>query len=216
MSELQPLGRFATFSLSASSAVLYIREINFDTESTLFTRSEKSHETLKNAPESTGNMPTYGQSLIGAPVQFIYGSATTARDLTPDDSIIDSIEQKFFFNRYTIGGTISGASDIALMFAWAAQHRVLQDRFEAYQKKIGDKISYQLLTTLGSETFSYLTTTGLSLSGSTLGTLNNLLIRSFNVNPVKDIQGLPSGQKLLYEWNGTFDQLSIGSAASTT
>lgn len=216
MSELQPLGRFATFTMGASSSVLYIREINFDTESTLFTRSEKSHETLKNAPEDTGNMPTYAQTLSGAPVQFIYGGGTTARNLTPDDSIIDSIEQKFFFNRYKISGTISGASDIALMFSWAASHHVLQDRFDAYQKKINDKISVQLLTSLGGETFSYLTTTGLSLTGSTLGTLNNLLIRSFSVNPVRDIQGLPSGQKLLYEWNGTFDQISIGSAASLT
>lgn len=213
MSELLPLGRFATFSLSASSSTLYIREINFDTESTLFTRSEKSHETLKNAPENTGNMPTFSQSLNGAPVQFIYGGATTARNLTPDDSIIDQIEQKFFFNRYTISGTISGASDIALMFTWAAQHKALQDKFEAYQKKINDKISFQLLTTLGGETFSYLTTTGLSLTGSTLGNLNNLLIRSFSCNPVRDIQGLPSGQRLLYEWNGVFDQITIGSAA---
>lgn len=216
MSELAPLGRFATFSLGASASTLYVREINFDTESTLFSRTEKSHDVLKQAPESTGNMPTYAQSLIGAPVQFIYGGATTARNLTPDDSVIDQIEQKFFFNRYTISGTISGASDIALMFAWAAQHRVLQDRFEAYQKKINDKVSFQLLTSLGGETFSYLTTTGLSLSSSTIGNLSNLLIRSFSINPVRDIQGLPTGQKILYEWSGSFDQISIGSAASTT
>lgn len=161
-------------------------------------------------------MPTFGQTLIGAPVQLIYGGSTTARPLTPDDAVINQIEQKFFFVRYVISGQISEESEINLLLAWASQHKVLQDRFEAYQKKITDNISYQLLTALGAETFSYLTSTGLSLQGTTLGSINNLLIRSFTANPVRDIIGLPTGAKRLYEWNGTFDVISIGSAASLT
>lgn len=83
--QLLPQGRYLIFSIGASGAVLYCSEINFDTQSTAFTRQERSHARQKDVPENTGTMPTYSQNLEGAPVQFIYGSAVTARDLTPDD-----------------------------------------------------------------------------------------------------------------------------------
>lgn len=206
-------GRYCTFSLSASSAVLYVKAITFETQSIAFTRTEKTHEKLAQAPESTGAQITRTQTLSGFPVQIIYGGATTARDFTPDDANLGLIEQKFFLNRYTVTGDTSLSADTGLMFTWAAQHKTLQDRFDAYQKYINDNVSYQELVTLGAETFSYLTTTGLSLSGSTLGTLQNLLVREFNCIPSHDIQGGP-GAKVLYQWTGVFDQISIKSAAS--
>ncbi len=216
MAQLLPQGRYITLSLSASSANLYCEEINFETSSTAFTRSEYDKNTLKNAPESTGAMPTYAQNLSGLPVQFIYAGATTARDLTPNNSVnLPFMEEKLFFNRYTITGDVSLSSDTALVFTWASQHKTLDDRYQAFLKYTGDGISYQDLLTQQAETFSFLTTTGLSIVGSTLGTLSNCLIRSFSVNPVRDIYD-GSTRKVLYAYNLTVDQIAVKSAASTT
>lgn len=214
--QLQPVGRYITISLSASSANLYCEELNFETSSTLFTRSEYDKRTLKDAPESTGATPTYATTLTGLPVQFIYGSATTARDLTPNNSTnLAFMEEKFFFNRYTFTGDTSLSSDTSLVFTWAAQHRTLQDRYEAFIKYTSDGLSYQDLVTQQAETFSYLTTTGLSVAGTTLGaTLTNCLIREFSVNPVRDIWD-GSTRTVLYRWSLTLDQISLRSAAAT-
>jgi hypothetical protein len=211
--QLLPQGRYLIFSIGASGAVLYCSEINFDTQSTAFTRQERSHARQKDVPENTGTMPTYSQNLEGAPVQFIYGSAVTARDLTPDDDDLGLIEQKLFFNRYQLTGDQSTSADVGQMYLWAAQHRTLQDRFDAYQKYAGDNVSIQMLNTLSLEDFSYLTTTGLSMTGSTLGAISNCLIRSFSANPVRDIQGGPQA-KILYQWTATVDQITIKSAAA--
>ena len=216
MSELLPQGRYCVLSISASSATLYVKEINFETDSTAFTRSEYDKRTLKDAPESTGAQPTYAQTLSGLPLQFIYGSATTARDLTPNNSTnLASMERKLFYNRYTLSGATSLSSDTGLVYTWASLHKTLDDRFNAFQKYTGDGISYQDFLTQQAETFSYLTSTGLSLVGSTLGTLNNLLIRSFSVNPTRDIYD-GTTRKVLYEYQLVLDQISIKSAASLT
>ena len=216
MAELLPQGRFQVLSLGASSATLYVKEISFETDSTSFTRSEFDKRTLKEAPESTGAMPTYANTLTGLPVQFIYGSATTARDLTPNNSTnLAFMEEKFFYNRYTLTGATSLSSDTGLVYNWAAAHKTLDDRFNAFQKYSGDGISYQDFLTQQAETFSYLTSTGLSLVGSTLGTLNNLLIRSFSVNPTRDIYD-GTTRTILYEYQLVLDQISIKSAASLT
>lgn len=216
MAQLLPQGRYLTISLSASSAILYCEEISFETASTAFTRSEFDKNTLKNAPESTGAVPTYNQSLPGYPVQILYGSATTARDLTPNNfTNLANMEQKLFYNRYTITGDVSLSSDTGLVFNWAALHRTLQDRYDAHLKYSGDGLSYQDFLTQQAVTFSYLTSTGLTISGSTLGSLSNCLIRSFSVNPVRDIQGQPSGAKVLYRYSLVADQISVRSAAAT-
>lgn len=214
MAQLLPEGRYIVLSMGASSSTLYCSEISFDTESTAFTRIEKTHDKLKNVPENTGAQPTFAQSLAGFPVQFIYSSATTARNLLPDDADLGAIEQKLFYNKYTLTGATSLSSDTALVFNWAAQGKTALDRFDAYQKYANDNVSYQYLVTLAAETFSYLTTTGISLTSSTLGNLSNVFIQSFTVNPTRDIQGLPSGQKVLYDWTMELRQYSIKSAAS--
>jgi hypothetical protein len=184
-------GRFLLLTIGASGAQLYCEEINFEVGSQPFTRPEWDKRVLKDAPENTGNLPTFGQTLEGGQVQWIYGSATTARDLTPNNNTnLASMEEKFFYNRYTITGDTSLSSDTGLVYTWSGAHKTLQDRFDAHQKYSGDGYSYQDLVTQQAENFSYLTTTGLSLNGSTLGALSNLLIRSFSVNPVRDIQGL--------------------------
>ncbi len=212
MSQLLTEGRFLTLTLSASSAVLYCEEINFETSSTLFTRNEFNKDTLKQAPESTGAMPTIAQTLTGYPIQFIYGSATTSRDLTPNNATnLAFMEEKFFFNRYTITGATSLSSDVGIVYIWAAAHKELQDRYDAHLKYTGDGISYQDLLAQQLETFSYLTDTNLNLTGSTLGTLNDLLIREFSVNPVRDIQGYEN--KILYKYSLTLDQIVLQSAA---
>lgn len=217
MAQLLPEGRYIVLSMGASSSTLYCSEISFDTESTAFTRTEKTHNVQKQAPESTGAVPTYANTLTGLPVQFLYGSATTARNLLPDDADLASIEQKLFYNKYTLTGATSLSSDTALVFNWAAQGRTALDRFDAYQKYANDNVSYQYLQTLAAETFSYLTTTGISLTSSTLGNLSNVFIQSFTVNPTRDIQaGASPVTKVLYEWTMELRQYSIKSAASTT
>lgn len=215
MAQIIPQGRFLTLSLGASSAVLYCKEINFSVNSILFTRQEYNKSILKGAPESTGAVPTYSQALSGLPVQFVYASATTARDQTPNNlTSLQNMEKKFFFNEYTITGDTSLSADTGLVYTWGALHKTLNDRYEAQQKYGGDGLSYQDLLTLQAVTFSYLTTTGLSLSGSTLGALSNLLIQSFSVNPTHDISG--GGQtKILYEYQLTLRQIQIYAAAAT-
>lgn len=217
MSALQPLGRYITISLSASSANLYCEELNFETNSTLFTRSEFDKRTLKDAPESTGATPIFTTTLSGLPVQFVYSNATTPRDLTPNNNTnLAFMEEKFFFNRYTFSGDTSLSADTALVFNWASLHRQAQDRYDAFLKYTGDGISYQDLVAQQAETFSYLTNTGLSVSGTTLGAspLTNCLIRSFSVNPVRDIWD-GTNRTVLYKWSLTLDQISLRSAAAT-
>lgn len=215
MAQLQPVGRFIVISLGASSANLYCEELNFETNSTLFTRSEFDKRTLKDAPESTGATPIFATTLSGLPVQFIYSGATTARDLTPNNSTnLASMEEKFFFNRYTFTGDTSLSEDTALVFTWASLHKRAQDKYDAFLKYTGDGISYQDLLTQQAETFSYLTSTGLSVAGTTLGaTLTNCLIRSFSVNPTRDLWD-GTARTVLYKFQLVIDQISLQSAAS--
>lgn len=210
---------YIVLSLSSSSSTLYCADISVVTQSQPFTRTEYTHAKLLGAPESDGTIPLRGNAVNGGPYQIIYGSGITARNFAPDDSDIDNIYKKLFFNRYTLKGRTSLNSDTGLVYTWAAQHRTLQDQFDHQLNVANGNVSVTFLQGLQSNGFlTLLTNTGLTLVTKSQGTLNNCLIRSFSVDLDYEIpqDSSATSNKILNMWEMVIDQIVIKNASASS
>lgn len=205
---LNPQGRYVTFTLGASSAVLFLAAADFEKITEPLKRIEMTHAKQREAKESDGTKPIYVDLIFGVPCQILSSGSvtTTPRALTPEDSALDTIYQKLYITRFNFQGTLSTSSDIGTVYNISQTHRIYQDRFEAYKSFASEDVSFAELLALQSQTFAYLTTTGLTVVGTTFGTLNNMFIRSFKAEAVRDIN---AGAKVLYNWNMVLDQIQI-------
>lgn len=196
-------GRFITLSFGASSSVLYLEDGDITTDTEFLTRPEYDHNKRKTAPEATtGAVPSFGGALDGTPYQVIYGSATTARDLSPHSSTsLSEIYRKFVITRYTFKGGVVTSADAQIAYDIWKYCRILLDRYEAHKQHANDSgTSYQQLGTLQGQTFTFLTTTGITMTGLVTGTVNNILLRQFDLQIDRYVSG--SNAKLLYKWTG--------------
>lgn len=205
---LNPQGRYVTFTLGASSSVLYLAGADFEKITEPLKRLEMTHAKQREAKETDGTKPIFVDLIFGVPCQILSTSSvtTTPRALTPEDSALDTIYQKLFITRFTFQGTMSNSSDIGTIYSIAQTHKIYQDRFDAYKSFASEDVSFAELLALQGQTFPYLTTTGLTCAGTTFGTLNNMFIRSFRAEPVRDIN---AGAKVLYTWNMVLDSIQI-------
>lgn len=205
---LNPQGRYVTFTLGASSAVLFLAAADFEKITEPLKRVEMTHAKQREAKETDGTKPIFVDLIFGVPCQILStGSViTTPRALTPEDSALDTIYQKLYITRFNFQGTLSNSSDIGTIYNIAQTHRIYQDRFDAYKAFASEDVSFSELLALQTQTFAYLTTTNLTCAGTTFGTLNNMFIRSFKADAVRDIN---AGTKVLYNWSMMLDSISI-------
>lgn len=205
---IKPENSYIILQNGASSATLYCEDISFSQISEPFVRQEYQRDTLRKALENTGTAPLIVQLIYGVPAQITSTGAitTTARSLLPDDTALTSIYQKLYTTRYVLKGNTSLNTDTGLAFTWSTAHRILQDRFAAHSKYASAAVSVQELISLQSETFSFLTTTGVTFTSGAIGVVNNVLIRDFNVD--LDFY-IPSSGQNLYVWQLTLDAIQI-------
>lgn len=182
---LFPKGSALTFVLSASSVsatVLIDGDVRYKTITQDFIRKEFSNAFLENLPEADGSMPQYVTNVVGGKVHVDYdcGDYSGPRATTPDDANLNNIMKKFTIERWTIKGAPSSPSAIDQLATVARDHARRLAVFDSYIKRFDQKLSYGYIYGLRSETFAYLTTTGLNVSGAAM-TKNNILIRDLDL-----------------------------------
>jgi len=185
-----PEGSILTFTNTSPSLVanVVITDCSYTFDQLPFTRVEFMHKRLLDAPNVDGSKPAIFYTDGGVPNQHMSSCNPndTARPLTPDDANLDQIYRRFDIKRYHIVGAMSLDSEIAKLKQIAQAHKLLLGAFEDHQNKARSAdVSYTDLVTVfqAVTNFSYLTTTGLQMSGLCLGVdnpENNMLIVDFS------------------------------------
>ena len=111
------------------------------------------------------------------------------RVLTPDDPTFTNQYQRFDCHRYEITFLENQNSVIDAIAPTARQHSLYLSRFQADLKKRGAYASYEQLLTWQTETFSYLTSTSVSISGSQISSESNCLITGFTRGVMIEVPG---------------------------
>lgn len=221
---------FSTISFTNSSnptvsGSLVISEERGKDEFVSFKRTEWTGDRMRSAKNEDGSLPVFGLGTGGTPLQYFSNCNPneTARPTDPDDDRIDSIFKRFDTVQWRIIGDVSEAADVAKLRSVCQEHKTRLARFEAHQEiaQSGD-VSYTFLTEqLQPETFSYLTTTNLSMTGRVFGdavTEVNLLLISFE--PITEylipLFGEPSNTDVLKGWEMILERRVIRAARSTS
>lgn len=192
---------YILLSQSGSVATLFCDQIGYEPYSTPFEREEFKHAKERAVPENTGVKPQYVDLIGGVPNQIIYSSIpVTVRNLAPDDVALPEIYQKRFGIRYNLVGTTTKNVDTSLVYTWFQQHLVLEMEFEAHQKFAAGDVSIQEIAALKLDNFSYLTSTGLQFSSSSIGIVDNVLIRDFSIGVDYQITNNDGSFRVLNDW----------------
>lgn len=171
-----------TFTLSASSinTIVAADGIDYSIETRKFQRKEYSNTFLMNLVNSDGSSPIFINNASNLPIQINFNcGVSSTRSPLPDDSVVGSILQKMVVKSYILKGSPTAPSKLDPLYNVALDHKRRFEVYESYLDRLGLKLSYQYLVGLQSETFSYLTSTGLTVSGEGMSE-TNCLIRSFN------------------------------------
>jgi hypothetical protein len=211
---ITPQGSYLTISYNSLTSVLFCESLDETTISEYIVRPEYEHDKQRSALENTGVKPIYADLLGGEPNQIIYGNNCTPRDLTPDDSDLDNIFQKFFIQKYVFTGLDSSDTDIQQMLTAFKHFKSLRDKFEAHKAFSGGGVSIQFLQNiLQPDNFTYFSTTGLTIVGSSLGTQSNLFLNNFSANLARDIYKPVT--KKFWKWSAEFYSVSLQAMEAT-
>lgn len=209
----KPGQNLLTATLSGVTAILYWDDVEYTIDSRPFKRMEYDHNKQKNALEDSGVKPIFQDMLFGVPAQITSSQIPVqARNLQPNDSDLANIYKKLFYTSFSFTGATTLSSDIDHLVSWASAHRVLMDRFNAHLNYAGDdNVSYQELQTLKLEDFSFLTSTGLTVTANSVGTLSNCFIEKFSI--IGDYDRSSTGGPLK-AWKAEFRQYTIAAEGS--
>ena len=150
-----------------------------------FQRPEYSHAKLQEAAYENGAVPQYITTASGRRIQGDQGcgSNTASRPLTPDDSDVNNIYQKFEIIRYEFGGAKTNVDAVNTIFTLFRSHRTKLTMFQQHLREASGNASFERLEELQEETFDYLTDTGVTISGKCLeADAENILIVKFVPN----------------------------------
>lgn len=215
---VNPIGTLITFTNAASTSVsLYASEVTRTKIIEPFTRVEFSNDKLRGAKNDLGGLPMIVTTIANTPIQLSISCAgDSPRPLTPDSiSNLNSINQKFVIDRFTMRGTPQDISSLEVVLAQAIDHENRLQKFVYHATKANSDISYNDLVALQSETFSYLTSTGVSIAGNVLGgTYTNMLIVSFDMDFTHEVRQRDGSVLRLASWSMVIDQRAISSQAS--
>lgn len=212
-------GTFNSVPLTANAAV---SSIKYSQTRVPFTRTEFMHAKLLDAPNVDGSKPVINQLIGNRPLQYFTNcnANETARLLTPDDSDLDNIYKRFDTTKFEIVGDISLSSQIDIIYEMAQYHQVLLAKFDAHLEEARGNVSYQYLTgTLQLDALSYLTTTGLTMTGFSLGQyspVTNLLITNFVPDVTHEYKDKSGTQRLYKTWSMTIENRVIQAAKGGT
>lgn len=164
---------------------LFLTDSREKDEFVSFKRVEFTGDKMRSAKNEDGSMPSFGLAGGQTPVQYFSNCNPyeTARPTDPDDNRVDAIYKRFDTVQWRIIGDVSEATDVDNLRAVCQEHKTRLARFEAHQEIAQGDFSFKFIEdTLQVETFSYLTSTNLSMTGKVFGnsvTEVNLLLVSF-------------------------------------
>lgn len=207
-----PEGSTLIVSDGLSSVTMVVTDVSYVTTFTPFDRLEYDNNKLRDARSAKGERRIIIEMLGGRPAQIITDCAsTTPVPLIPDpNSVFDQVARRFNIVRYTINGAVSEASAVNYLYSIAQNHQALLAKFEKYLKRSSGDTSYEDLYALRSETFSYLTTTGVSALGTCIeSTVNNILITNISVDNAFAIPNSLGGEDFYKTYQLTFETRTI-------
>lgn len=207
---LNPIGS----SITISSSTLIVEALTCQTLYEPFDRLEFNFAKLRDVKvTTTGEKRLIGENLTGKPFQIVYGcSDQTAVQLIPlTEAAFDQVKRRFKIKRFNITGAFSSASAVNSLFTLASTHQNFLAEFQGYQARAGGDIGYSDLVALQSQTFNYLTTTGVSMSGTALDTSEtNMLITQMSAETVLSIPTSTPGVNEFYKtFNITIENRTI-------
>ena len=170
---------------SAGMCEVIVDSLNYTPTFEQLLRSEFDNGKQKAAPNICGQVPILGSNLFGRPYQVDSDCAElNARPLGPNsDTNFNRIAKKFKIKRVNVQGAVSESADIAALYLIAENHQVKLAKFQKYVARLADNLPYDSLIALQSESFSYLTTTGVTVVGTAIDTTDtNILITNFTVD----------------------------------
>ncbi len=214
---IRPTGAPLTFTNSASSIPVFASEVSREFVVLDFDRNEFSNNRLRSAKNLLGGLPIILNNIANIPVQVNYSCASDdARPLGPDDANIASIKQRFNIQKFNITSTPVPYIYADQLFSIAQTHKTLLDKFTLYQEESSQMdLSYDFLVALQAETFSYLTTTSLSMTGDCLGgTVANLLISEFRYDTDISVTNADGSKSLFRTFSMTVENRAVTSRTS--
>lgn len=206
-----------TFTISGSSHNTYVDEVSLDYTIQPFIRQEFTHEKLKSAALVDGTHSIVENNIAGTPHQFIFSfTGDVARPLGPTSlANLNSAYQRFNTTRFSLRGAPTEASSLSALLSLSLVHAKYLNNFEYHITKGNSDIKYSDLVALQPETFSYLTSTVLSMSGDSIGgTQGNLLITQFSIGVAYEVTEASGAKTLMYDWNMTAEVRTIQSQNS--
>ena len=209
-----PEGATLLVSSGLSSVSVIVTDVSHSATYQPFDRTEYDNTRLREARAATGERRIIIEMLGGKPAQILTDCVdSTAVPLIPNsDATFNLLAQRFNINRYTIQGAVSNSSDVNLLYTISEGHQELLAQFDAHIKRATGDTPYSALITLQSENFSYLTTTGVTASGTALeDTISNILITSITVNNSHSIPNSLGGNTFYKNYSITFETRSISS-----
>lgn len=208
---LLPPGSPITFTLSASglSSLVTVDDVSKTFTTQKFDRKEYSDVYLLNLPEPDGSGPVFITNAVNKKIQVNWDCGdNSVRAVTPDDDNVANILQRFNITRYEIKGGPSSPTNVLALGPVALDHAKRLSVFDSYLDRFSLTLSYEYIYNLRSETFSYLTATGLSISGASI-TESNCLLRRFNEGVI--YENPSTGTIVSRDWSATIDVMTISS-----
>lgn len=215
---VNPPGSSIIVYTTSASATLFVEEVQYEFIIEPFERREFTNGLLRSVPTTTGAKPLIVTSFGGKPIQIgITCTGDSPRPLTPDDSNIDSIKQRFDIQRWTIRGAPNTAAAADQLITWATDHYKRLTRFQLHLEKTSMELSYTAISALQAENFSYLTSTGLNMIGDSIGgTATELLISQCNTDVAYEVTKNDNTKVLLKSWALTIENRVIKAQSSST
>lgn len=170
----------------ALSATFTITDFKYIHERQPFQRGEFLGDRLRSAKNIDGSTPVYWSLSGNRPVQFFTNCNPneTERPLDPDDARIDNIYWRWDITRFYISADANDNPNVVdIISSLAKSHQGLLAEFDVHIE-IGRSadVSFPFLVAMQSESFSYLTTSTLTIGGDSSGEFagsTNLLITKF-------------------------------------
>jgi hypothetical protein len=204
---LNPAGSTLLLTIPACSlsATLIVESLSYAPSFEEFDRMEFDNERLRSARNLCGQKRQIIENLAGTPIQIVTSCGdTTQVPLGPNsDTNFNNIKKRFDVLRFEIQGATSEAEDVNTLYTVARDHQARLARFKHYlARSSGGDTPYETLIALQSETFSYLTSTGMTIAGTSLeNSESNMLITSLNI---ENTLSIPTGTPGVHEFYKTF------------
>ena len=232
---MQPPGQLITLASGNSTINLAVSGIRYTYLTAPFDRPEFTSELQMKAPETDGGYAMFDYTASNKRFQFFTGcTPQTARRTTPDDSVVTSIYKRWDISRFEIEGADTLEADIDNTATIYKAHLSRDAQFKAHIEEVRGNMSITyLVSTLQADTFSYITSTSLTMSGRPFGAmagnsgLTNCLITSFEpdvtrcfksgADPVEITKEDPAPSTVIYRsFKLVIEQRRLSNAKSTS